>query len=77
MREGGAQVSVVQGVRKCKKATIYVSDLEWKVINNNSVKLEEEFLNQITIIWDKAIIPLFYNSSSCVKLHISCEESVA
>lgn len=70
--EGSAQVSAVMGVPLCKNLIAYVGPLEWQIISNQTAKLEEEFLNQIQIVWPGAKIPLFYDRANSVTLRIDC-----
>ena len=76
IRPGSAHVSIAQAPTPCTKAVLYVSELDWQVINNRAARLEEEFLNQVSIVWNKAKMALYYDASNYVQLRVECAETV-
>lgn len=60
----------IYNVQPCHRLAVYVSKLDWQIINNKASRLEEEFMNQVDLVWRGAIIPLYYDKSNSVVLRI-------
>lgn len=64
------QVEAISGIRECRKLTLYVSRLDWQIISNKASRLEEEFMNQVDLVWPGAKLAVFYDNSNCVALRV-------
>lgn len=47
---------------------VKVSPLDWKIVNLNQVKIAQSFLEQISIVWPGASLPIFYDDINFVVL---------
>lgn len=70
--EGTGVVEPLMAVPECKMLSVYVSKLDWEIISNQANRLEEEFMNQIRVVWPGARLPLFYDKHNCVNLRVEC-----
>lgn len=72
MESGQVSIEPIHKPSVSAALTTYVSCRDWKIINNRAVSLEEEFLNQIQLVWPNARLPLYYDPSNYVTLTIRC-----
>lgn len=70
IKMGSMQVEPVYNIQPCRRLSVYVNKLDWQIINNKAHRLEEEFMNQVDLVWRGAMIPLYYDKSNCVVLRI-------
>lgn len=52
---------------------VEVSPLDWKIVNLNQLKIAESFLEQISIVWPSAQVPIYYQDSNFVVLKALCD----
>lgn len=69
---GSMQVEPMYNIQACTRLSVYVSKLNWQIINNTASRLEEEFMNQVDLVWKGALIPLYYDKNNCVVLRVEC-----
>ena len=53
---------------KMEHLVVRVSELDWKIVNQNQMKIAQSFLEQITIVWSGAAIPIYYDEHNFVTL---------
>ena len=53
---------------------VRVSELDWKIVNKNQMRIAQSFLEQITIVWPGAVIPIYYDEHNFVKLTPLCDK---
>ena len=46
---------------KMEHLAVRVSELDWKIVNKNKMRIAQSFLEQITIVWPGAVIPIYYD----------------
>jgi hypothetical protein len=44
--------------------------LDWKIVSLNQLKIAESFLEQISVVWANANIPIYYEGSNFVVLKV-------
>lgn len=52
---------------------VEVSELDWKIVSLNQLKIAESFLEQISVVWPNAQLPIYYEGSNHVVLKALCE----
>jgi hypothetical protein len=51
---------------------VRVTPLDWKIVNLNQLKIAQSFLEQVSIVWPDAKIPIFYDDLNFVTLAPLC-----
>ena len=59
---------------KMEHLQVKVSELDWKIVNQNQMKIADSFLAQITVVWPGAVIPIYYDDLNYVKLTPICDK---
>ena len=47
---------------------VEVSELDWKIVSVNQLKIAESFLEQVSVVWPNAQLPIYYEGSNYVVL---------
>lgn len=47
-----------------------VCELDWKIVSLNQIKIAESFLEQISVVWPNANIPIYYEGPNFVVLKV-------
>lgn len=52
---------------------VEVSELDWKIVSVNQLKIAESFLEQVSVVWPNAQLPIYYEGSNYVVLKSLCD----
>ena len=67
--QSDAATSVEQvSISGLEHLVVEVSELDWKIVSLNQLKIAEFFLEQVSVVWPNAQLPIYYEGSNYVVL---------